>query len=207
MAFRNTVRHGHLYSKLFLKFSAHLHICCKLIQLGTNFDWGSVCILHTIDESQRVIRTWQKKWVGAPSLTAASKRLSIADSSPGRDWERGTKHHWHQIILNQWHWIPRNRFPHDCRFLGTLFNGQSSYKATIPGDYRRKQWCRVHCAAHFWPAPLMSNQKRGGWSCCKRLSTPWCPRVCKIWSKSLHCFCTASLRTNRPKVSCTLQYR
>jgi hypothetical protein len=31
--------------------------------------------------------------VGAPSLTAAKPRLSVEDSSPGGDWESGTKLH------------------------------------------------------------------------------------------------------------------
>jgi hypothetical protein len=39
--------------------------------------------LHTKNEAQSVIRTWREKRVGAPSLTAATPRLGVADSSPG----------------------------------------------------------------------------------------------------------------------------
>jgi hypothetical protein len=50
--------------------------------------------LHTKNEAQSVIRTWREKRVGAPSLTAAKPRLSVADSSPGMGTGRGgTKLH------------------------------------------------------------------------------------------------------------------
>jgi hypothetical protein len=41
------------------------------------------CFLHTKNESQSVISTWREKRMGAPTLTAAKPRLSVADSSPG----------------------------------------------------------------------------------------------------------------------------
>jgi hypothetical protein len=50
-------------------------------QLGMNVHRRSV-FAHK-NESQSVIRTWQEKRVGAPTLTAAKPRLSVADSSPG----------------------------------------------------------------------------------------------------------------------------
>lgn len=64
----------------------HLRTCCTLIhfspftQLGINVHRCSVFCTQKTNWS--VIHTWWEKQVGAPSLTAAKPRLSVADSSP-----------------------------------------------------------------------------------------------------------------------------
>jgi hypothetical protein len=54
-------------------------------QLGMNVHRRSVFCTQKTNHS--VIRTWREKRMGAPSLTAAKPRLSVADSSP--EWELG----------------------------------------------------------------------------------------------------------------------
>jgi hypothetical protein len=61
---------------------AHTLFSVDFTQLGMNVHRRSVlCTQKRITE---VTHTWREKRVGAPFLTAAKARLSVADSSPGR---------------------------------------------------------------------------------------------------------------------------
>jgi hypothetical protein len=110
------------------------------------------CFLHTKNESQSVIRTWQEKRVGVPSLTAAKPRLSVADSSPGGGGGDGV---WWNQATGQCRRIPHNSGPRDCSSLGTLFYGQPSYIQIYCVGVHYPQYCYIcfalcKCLWHFW---------------------------------------------------------